>query len=313
MSLSSNKSAPSDEGQPGQDTSWYRLSPDETAKRLQVDPSKGLNSSEVSSRMQKFGPNHLAARKKESGLRAFLRQYRDLMQIILIAASIISLVFTGDVGTSLLLFSLTIFNAVLGLRQESKAEESLAALQKMLKNIARVRRDGQAVEIDAKELVPGDIVLIEAGNRVPADGRLFVAATLEVEEAALTGESTPTPKSIEAIDKPDVAIGDRLCMAFMNTSVTRGRGEMMVTGTGMNTEIGRIADLLNKTEADKTPLQKQLDKLTINITALAGLTFILMVAMGLRAGQPFQELFIAGVALAISAIPTGMPAVVTTL
>jgi Ca2+-transporting ATPase len=313
MSLGDNQSASFDQDQSVQDSDWYRLSPKEVSNRLQVDPAKGLSAAEAQQRLQKYGPNRLAGKKKESGLQAFLRQYRDFMQIILLAAAVISLVFTRELGTALLLFSLTIFNAVLGLRQESKAEASLAALQKLLKNIARVRRNGQAVEIDAEELVPGDIVLIEAGNRVPADGRIFVAATLEIEEAALTGESTPTPKSIDAIDIAEVGIGDRLCMAFMNTSVTRGRGEMIVTGTGMNTEIGHIADLLNKTEADKTPLQKQLDRLTIVIAGIAGLTFVLMVIMGLQAGQPFQELFIAGVALAISAIPTGMPAVVTTL
>ncbi|NPV62578.1 MAG: HAD-IC family P-type ATPase [Methanotrichaceae archaeon] len=300
-------------GQSVSDVSWYRLSSEEVALRLQVDPARGLSGSEAAERLQKYGPNRLSELKKESGLKAFLRQYKDLMQVILVAAAAISLVVTGQLGTSLLLFSLTIFNAVLGLRQEAKAEESLAALQKMMKNVTRVRRDGQAIEIDAEQLVPGDVVLIEAGNRIPADGRLFFAATLEIEEAALTGESTPALKGTEAIEQEETGIGDRTCMAFMNTSATRGRGEMIVTGTGMNTEIGHIADLLNKTEADKTPLQKQLDRLTVVIAGIAGLTFILMVAMGLRAGQPFQELFIAGVALAIAAIPTGMPAVVTTL
>ena len=162
--------------------------------------------------------------------------------------------------------------------------------------------------------MPGDIVLMEAGNRVPADGRLFVAATLEIEEAALTGESVPVLKDTDAIDKPDVGLGDRMCMAFMNTSVTRGRGEMIVTTTGMNTEIGHIADLLNKTESDKTPLQKQLDRLTIIIAGLAGLAFVLMVLPGpgtavnrsIRSSSPAW-------CLPIAAIPTGMPAVVTTL
>ena len=161
--------------------------------------------------------------------------------------------------------------------------------------------------------MPGDIVLMEAGNRVPADGRLFVTATLEIEEAALTGESVASPKDIEVIDKAEVPLGDRHCMAYMNTSVTRGRGEMIVTTTGMGTEMGHIADLLNKTEADKTPLQKQLDRLTIIIAGLAGVAFILMVIIGLMRGDPFDTIFIAGIALAISAIPTGLPAVVTTL
>ncbi|MFN8379237.1 MAG: cation-translocating P-type ATPase [Anaerolineae bacterium] len=292
---------------------WHTLSPAEVARELGVNTAQGLSAAEAQSRQQKFGPNELAGKKKESGLQAFVRQYRDFMQIILLAAAVLSLVFTRDVGTTLVLFGLTVFNAVLGLRQESKAEASLAALEKMMKNIARVRREGQVLEIDAEQLVPGDIVLMEAGNRVPADGRLFVAATLEIEEAALTGESTPTLKNVEAIPNADIGLGDRLCMAFMNTAVTRGRAEMIVTTTGMGTEIGHIADLLNKTESDKTPLQKQLDRLTIVIAALAGLAFILMVLLGLRNDQSFNELFIAGVALAIAAIPTGMPAVVTTL
>ena len=149
-----------------------------------------------------------------------------------------------------------------------------------MKSIARVRRDGQAIEVDAEELVPGDIVLMEAGNRVPADGRLFVTANVEIEEAALTGESVASPKDTETIAKADAPLGDRHCMAYMNTSVTRGRAEMIVTTTGMGTEMGNIADLLNKTEADKTPLQKQLDKLTVIIASLAGLAFILMLIHG---------------------------------
>ncbi len=298
---------------PVEQTSWHTLSPEDAAKKLQVDPAKGLSAGEAQKRLQTYGRNELAAKKKESGLQSFLRQYNDFMQIILLAAAILSFVFTRDVGTTLVLIGLTVFNAVLGLHQEAKAEASLAALSKMMKNIARVRRDGNAIEIEAEDLVPGDIVLMEAGNRVPADGRLFVAATLEIEEAALTGESTPTLKDTSTIANPDIGLGDRLCMAFMNTSVTRGRGEMIVTTTGMGTEIGHIADLLNKTESDKTPLQKQLDRLTIIIAGLAGLAFILMLAIGLGRDVPFEQIFISGIALAISAIPTGMPAVVTTL
>ena len=292
---------------------WYALPAEEVAKQLQVDPAKGLTAAEAKSRLEKTGRNELAAKKKEPGWQAFLRQYKDFMQIVLIIAAVINLVFTGDLGTTLLLVILTVVNAVMGLNQESKAEASLAALQKMMKAIARVRRDGQAIEIDAAELVPGDVVLMEAGNRVPADGRLFVTATLEIEEAALTGESVASSKDTETIDKADVPLGDRHSMAFMNTAVTRGRGEMIVTTTGMATEMGHIADLLNKTEADKTPLQKQLDRLTMIIASLAGIAFLLMLGIGLSKGQTFDSLFIAGVALAISAIPTGMPAVVTTL
>jgi Ca2+-transporting ATPase len=292
---------------------WYSMTPEAVAGQLKVDPAKGLSAAEAQQRLQQYGRNELEAKKKESGWQAFLRQYKDFMQIILLGAAVISVVVTKEWGTTIVLVVLTIFNAVLGLRGESKAEASLAALTKMMKNIARVRRDGQAIEIEAEGLVPGDIVLMEAGNRVPADGRLFVTATLEIEEAALTGESVASPKDTETISKPEVALGDRLCMAFMNTAVTRGRGEMIVTTTGMGTEMGHIADLLNKTESDKTPLQKQLDKLTLIIAGLAGLAFVLMIIMGRIHGDSLETVFIAGIALAISAIPTGLPAVVTTM
>ena len=292
---------------------WYTMESEAVAEQLNVDPTKGLSSAEAQQRLQQYGPNELAAKKKESGWQAFLRQYKDFMQIILLGAAVLSIVFTGEWGTTIVLVVLTIFNAVLGLRGEAKAEASLASLQKMMKNITRVRRDGQAIEIEAEELVPGDIVLMEAGDRVPADGRLFVTATLEIEEAALTGESVASPKDTDVIDKAEVPLGDRHNMAYMNTGVTRGRGEMIVTTTGMGTEMGNIADLLNKTESDKTPLQKQLDKLTIIIAGLAGIAFILMIILGLRNGQSLNSVFIAGIALAISAIPTGLPAVVTTM
>ena len=292
---------------------WYTLSPEDVGKQLQVDPAKGLSSDEAKSRLEKYGPNRLAEKKKKSGWQAFLEQYQDLMQFVLLGAAVVNQLATKQWGTTLVLVGLTVFNAILGMRGEAKAEASLAALASAMKSIARVRRNGQAVEIDAEELVPGDIVLMEAGNRVPADGRLFVTATCEIEEAALTGESVASPKDTETIAKADAPLGDRHCMAYMNTSVTRGRAEMIVTTTGMGTEMGNIADLLNKTEADKTPLQKQLDRLTVIIASLAGLAFVIMVILGLRNGQEFDTIFIAGVALAISAIPTGLPAVVTTM
>jgi Ca2+-transporting ATPase len=301
------------QAQEASDIKWYALTPTEVASQLQVDPSRGLSMADAQERLQEYGPNHLEDKKKEPGWQAFLRQYKDLMQIVLLVAALVNQIFTGKWGTTMVLVSLTVFNAVLSLRGEAKAEASLAALAGKMKNIARVRRDGEVKEIEAEGLVPGDVVLMEAGNVVPADGRLFVAATMEIEEAALTGESVATLKDTAAIIKPEVPLGDRVNMAFMNTSVTRGRGEMIVTTTGMSTEMGNIANLLNKTEADKTPLQKQLDRLTMAIAALAGLAFILIVILGLHNGQELDAIFIAGVALAISAIPTGLPAVVTTM
>jgi Ca2+-transporting ATPase len=283
------------------------------ARELGVEPERGLTVEETRRRLQSQGPNRLAAAKKESGFQAFLRQYRDVMQVVLLAAAIINLVVTGDVGTSVVLAGLTVFNAIIGLRQEAKAEESVQALAQMLKTVARVRRGGQHLEVDAEELVPGDVVLIEAGNRVPADGRICVAATLEIEEAALTGESLPVAKGTDLVPGDEVPLGDRTCMAYMNTSVTRGRGEMIVTATGMDTEIGHIADLLASTETDKTPLQKQLDGLSKIIATIAGIALVLVVLLGLVRGESFDTLFITGVALAVAAIPTGLPAVVTAL
>ena len=231
------------------------------AAQLGVVPEQGLSTQEAAARLSSHGANRLAEGKKESALQAFLRQYEDFMQIVLLVAAAANQVFTRDTPTTLVLAGLTVFNAVIGLRQESKAEESVKALAQMMKSIARVRRGGQAVEINAEELVPGDIVLVEAGNRIPADGRISLAATLEIEEAALTGESLPVGKSTDAVPGTDVPLGDRTCMAYMNTAVTRGRGEMIVTATGMDTEIGHIAGMLAATETGKTPLQKQLDSL----------------------------------------------------
>ncbi len=283
------------------------------ASELQVDPARGLSAEEARSRLASHGPNKLAGGKQEPAWRAFLRQYEDFMQLVLLGAALVNQLVTQDTGTTVILAGLTVFNAVIGLRQESKAEESVKALSQMMKTIARVRRDGQAVEIDAEELVPGDIVLVEAGNRVPADGRVSLAATLEIEEAALTGESLPVGKSNDPVLGEDIPLGDRLCMVYMNTSVTRGRGELIVTSTGMGTEIGHIADMLANTETSKTPLQKQLDSLSKIIASIAAVALVVVVLLGLAAGESFDTLFITGVALAVAAIPTGLPAVVTAL
>ena len=292
---------------------WYSLDTADVARELAVDPERGLSADEARSRLETTGPNRLAGAKKESGFRAFVRQYQDFMQIILLAAAVINALVTDDIGTTVLLAGLTVFNAVIGLRQESKAEASVEALSKMMKTIARVRRGGQAIEIDAEELVPGDVVLVEAGNRIPADGRVCVAATLEIEEAALTGESLPVGKEVAPVTGENVPLGDRICMAFMNTSVTRGRGEFVVTETGMGTEIGHIADMLANTESEKTPLQKQLDSLSKIIAIIAGIALALVIGLGLLRDESFDTLFVTGVTLAVAAIPTGLPAVVTAL
>ncbi len=204
-------------------------------------------------------------------------------------------------------------NAVLGLNQEGKAAESVAALQKMLVIRAHARRGGQLVDVPAEELVPGDVVVFEAGDKIPADGRLLVAATLEIEEAALTGESTPVLKAVEPVAGDEVPLGDRLDMAYMNSTVTRGRGEMVVTTTGMATEVGQISGMLSQVQQEKTPLTRQLDQLTVLLTIMAGAALALVVVLGLIHGDDFDELFLIGISLAVAAIPTGLPAVVTTV
>jgi P-type Ca2+ transporter type 2C len=297
-------------GRPG---AWHEVRAMAVAEAFGVRLERGLNTEAALERLRGHGPNRLVAAKKESGLQAWLRQYRDFMQILLLVAAAINLLVTSDVGTSAVLIGLTIFNAIIGLRQEAKAEESVQALSRMMKTVARVRRDGQVVQVDAEEVVPGDVVLVEAGDRVPADGRICVAATLEIEEAALTGESLPVAKRTDPVPGADVPLGDRTCLAYMNTAVTRGRGELIVTGTGMDTEIGHIAGLLASTETDKTPLQKQLDSLSKIIATIAGIALLLVVVLGLIRGQSFETLFITGVALAVASIPTGLPAVVTAL
>ena len=292
---------------------WHGVPSEDVAAQLGVDPRSGLDAAEVERRRAEHGPNKLAETKKEPGWRAFLRQYRDLMQLVLLGAAIVSIAALQEFSTGIVIIGLTVLNAILGLNQEGKAAESVAALQKMLLIRAHVRRGGAMADIPAEELVPGDVVSFEAGDKIPADGRLTVAATLEIEEAALTGESTPVLKSVDAVTGDDVPLGDRTDMAYMNSTVTRGRGEMVVTGTGMNTEVGHISGMLSGVQQEKTPLTRQLDQLTVLITIMAAAALVFVIVVGLIHGEDFDELFLIGISLAIAAIPTGMPAVVTTM
>jgi len=294
-------------------TDWYRLAADDVCARLGVDPAVGLSTAEVAEHRKRYGSNKLAEEAKEPGWRAFLRQYRDLMQLVLVGAAVVSVVALQDISTGLVVLGLTVVNALMGLHQEGKAAESVASLRKMLIITASVRREGQIVEVPAEELVPGDIVGFEAGDKVPADGRILVAATLEIEEAGLTGESTPVAKSVSPVTGVDIPLGDRVDMAYMNSQVTRGRSEMVVTATGMSTEVGHISGMLGEVEQEKTPLTKQLDQLTVVITIMAALALVAIIVLGLVRGEDFDTLFLVGISLAIAAIPTGLPAVVTML
>ena len=296
-----------------QAVAWYALTPDEATGRLGVDPAQGLSAAEAASRLSTYGPNKFAEVKVEPRWRAFVRQYRDPMQIVLLVAGIGSLYPLKELGTGLVLLFLTLFNAVLGLRQEGKAAEAVAALQKMMIVRARVRRGGELVQLPAGELVPGDVVAIEAGDVVPADGRLLSAATLEIAESALTGESLPVSKGIESVASTDTPLGDRTDMVFMNTNVTRGAGSFVVTTTGMSTEVGHISDMLQSAEEVDTPLTVQLKKLTSQILFIGGAAVAISIILNLSRGESFDTVFTAAIAFAISAIPTGLPAVVTTI
>src|SRR4051812_20905614 len=216
-------------------TAWHTLSGDGVAGALGVQLDIGLSDSEAAKRLQEHGPNRFTSGPTESRWRSFLRQYQDLMQIVLLVAGIGSIWPVDELGTGLVLIALTLFNAVLGLHQEGKAAEAVAALQEMMIVKARVLRDAKLTEAPAEELVPGDVVSIEAGDVVPADGRLTQVATLEVAEAALTGESLPVAKEVDAISDPETPLGDRIDMVFMNTNVTRGSATFIVTSTGMST------------------------------------------------------------------------------
>jgi len=291
---------------------WHTLSADGVLSAEKVDEHSGLVSAEVASRAARFGLNKFETGKAEPRWRAFIRQYADLMQIVLLGAGLVSLGLQ-EWETGIVLVLLTLFNAVLGLQQEGKAAAAVAALQQMMIIKAKVRRDGQLREIPAEQLVPGDIVLIEAGDIVPADGRLLRAATLEVAESALTGESLPVAKDKEPVEGTGTPLGDRTDMVYMNTNVTRGSGEFVVTATGMATEVGHISGMLQAEQAVKTPLTRQLDKLTRQILWIAGFALIVSMALNLARGDTFTVVFTAAVAFAVGAIPENLPAVVTAI
>jgi Ca2+-transporting ATPase len=292
------------------DVAWHALEPAAALERQQVTAERGLAASEVEARRAKYGPNRFADAPKEPRWQAFVRQYKDPMQIVLLAAGILSLFIPGQVPTGVVLIALTLLNAAMGLSQEGKASASVEALQKMMVVKAKVRRDGALVEVPMEELVPGDIVNIEAGDLVPADGRILTAATLEIDESALTGESVPVPKQVDAV-AADAGLGDRVDLAFMNTQVTRGAGSLLVIGTGMTTEVGHISGMLQATKDEITPLTRQLNSLTNQILVIAGISLAISIGLGLWRNTPFDELFLTAIAFSVSAIPTGLPAVVT--
>jgi P-type Ca2+ transporter type 2C len=288
---------------------WYALEPADVATRLGVNVDSGLSAAEAAERLKRDGPNALPEEKPPSRLRRLLGQYTSYMQIILVAASVVSLVIK-QWSTAIVLFVLSLINAITGLRQEGKAESAMNALKSMMEATARVRRDGVEAEIPAEQLVVGDVVLIAAGDEVPADGRIVSSSSLQIDESALTGESVPAAKDAETLSDGDLGAGDQENMAFMHTPVTHGSGVMIVTSVGGQTEVGKIAGMLSATAVEETPLTKQMNTLTLWIVGAAGITMIIMFALGLYRGQSWTMLFTTAVALAIAAIPLALPMVV---
>jgi Ca2+-transporting ATPase len=281
----------------------------EVAEELQVDVSTGLSSNDASVRLESYGLNQLAEAKRRPALLRFLDQFRDVLILILLGAAVVSFVVSRELKTPLVVLVVVLLNSFIGFIQEQRADASLNALKKMLASNTRVRRDGKTLSVPSGEVVPGDVVLVEAGDRVPADGRIAVAVNLEIDESALTGESQPAAKSNDVVTRAEAALGDRICMAYMNTTVTRGRAELIVTSTGMSTEIGRIAGLLRATEIEQSPLQRQLEGLAHSLAKLSAVIVAAVVAIGLWRGDGISDILNLAVALAVATIPEGLPAV----
>ena len=291
-------------------TTWHALSGSDAAQALDTHLVEGLRTSDVKLRLATYGENKLVEAAARPLWFKFFDQFKNFLVIVLLFAAGLAWAI-GDLKDAAVILIVVILNAGLGFWQEYRAERTLAALKDMLAAHARVRRDGQVAEVDASQLVPGDIVLLEAGDRVPADGRLMVAHNLEAEEAALTGESHAVSKHIGALEGADLPLGDRLNLLFMNTVLTRGRAELLVTDTGMLTEMGKLAGMIANADEAQTPLQRQLDTLGKKLAAIAGGVVSVIFLIDFVRGLPWTEAAMTAVALAVAAIPEGLPAVVT--
>ncbi|TCP70368.1 calcium-transporting P-type ATPase, PMR1-type [Baia soyae] len=289
---------------------WIDLDPERVAQELRVDSEKGLTLNEAKKRFKQIGPNQISESEKASLLSVFVDQFKDFMVLVLLAATLISGLL-GEYTDAIAIIAIVALNAVLGFIQEIKAEKSLAALKKLSSPTARVMREGKWVRIPAEELVPGDLIFLESGDRIPADVRFCKAISLRVEESALTGESLPVEKISSRLPRADVPLGDRKNMGYMGTLVIQGTGMGLVVGTGMQTEMGKIAHLIQATESTETPLQRRLEQLgKVLIVASIFLTAV-VVGTGIWHGQEMYKMFLAGVSLAVAAIPEGLPAIVT--
>ena len=288
---------------------YYRQKKDEIAKELNTDLKQGLSAKEAQEKLAQVGPNALVEGKKKSTFQVFLEQFKDLMVIILIIAAIIS-AFTGSLESTLVIIVVLILNAILGTVQHVKAEKSLESLKSLSAPTAKVLRNGQKMEIEAKDLVPGDILLLEAGDLVTADGRILENYSLQVNESSLTGESTNVDKLDTDFEK-EVPLADRVNMVYSSSLVTYGRATVVVTATGMQTEIGKIASLMNETKERRTPLQVSLDQFSSRLATAILILCAVIFGIQMWRGQPLLDSLLFAVALAVAAIPEALSSIVT--
>lgn len=289
---------------------YYRLSVDKAAKELRTDLNSGLGNEEVSARLAQYGPNELKSAEKSSPWVLFLAQFKNILIQILLAATLLS-AFMGHAMEAVAIAVIVLFAVTLSFIQEFRAERAIEALRRMAAPTARVIRQGKEKEVPAAELVPGDVILLGAGDKVPADARIFQSVNLQVEEAALTGESLPVEKKTDPLGEGNFGIADRVNMVYSGTAVSYGRGRAVVAATGMDTEFGKITGMLQSMETGKTPLQKNLDHVGNNLAKAAGVIVVIIVGLGIFRGQPFLEMVIFGIALAVAVVPEALPAVVT--
>lgn len=289
---------------------WHAMEVQQACRELASDPEWGLTPEEATRRLKEYGPNLLKEPPPRSLFSLFVAQMKEILVLILIGAAIVSGIL-GEWEDSVVILAIVVLNAVLGMYQEHKAEQALKALKEMTKPSAKVVRGGTVTQVDAGALVPGDVVLLDAGDSVPADARLIEAVSLRVVEAALTGESVPVEKDPAKIDAAEVPVADQKNMVFMGTTVTGGRGKALVVETGMNTQLGRVAQLLQETAPEPTPLQRRLEELGKLLGLAAGVIVALVFVTGLLRGGDVLEMFMTAISLAVAAVPEGLPAVVT--
>lgn len=289
---------------------WHSLSLEEAAERLNTKPDEGLTVPEAHRRRREHGPNQLERRGGPNPWVMFGRQFTEPLVLLLVAAAVVS-AFTGELTDTIVIAVVVVLNAILGFSQEYRAQRALEALRSLAEPTARVIREGQLQEIPAVEVVPGDVIILEAGMRVVADARLVEVANLQTDEAPLTGEAYPVDKQVEAVAEERVPLGDRRCLVYSGTTVTHGRGRALVFATGMDTELGKIATLLQETGPTTTPLQKRLSKVgTVLVGAALAICGLVLVA-GLLRHHSLEEMFLTAITLAVAAVPESLPAVIT--